>query len=127
MDAVSGPLPLRLGTPSGRPSLAVGQLAAHAALWGVALGLLAPATTVLVQVSGLAAEGVGLVGSTDLGFFFGFVPLLTALVVTLLALDHWPLHDLRAYHRELAVGLLLVGAVTLVGLRAHGTAVTNDR
>jgi len=125
-DAVAGPPPRRRDAPSRPPRLAAGQLGVRAALWGIALGLLAPATTVLVQVSGLAADDVQLVGSTDVGFFFGFVPLLTALVVTLLALDHWPLRDLRAYHRELAVVLLLVGAVTLVGLRAHGAAVTGD-
>jgi hypothetical protein len=125
-DAVAGPPPRRLGTPSRQPALAVGALARQAALWGVALGLLAPATTALVLVSGLGADDVRLVGSTDLGFFFGFVPLLTALVVMLLSLNHWPLRDLRTYHRELSVGMLLVGAVTFVGLRAHGAAVTGD-
>ena len=125
-DAVAGPPPRRLGSPSRQPALAVGALARQAALWGVALGLLAPATTALVLVSGLGADDADLVRSTDFGFFFGFVPLLTALVVTLLSLNHWPLRDLRAYHRELSVGMLLVGAVTLVGLRAHGAEVTGD-
>jgi hypothetical protein len=126
LDAVAGPPPRRLGAPSRHPALAVVPLALQAALWGLALGALAPATTALVLLSGLAADDASLVRSTDLGFFFGFVPLLTALVTVLLAINHWPLRDLRAHHRELSLGLLLVGVVTLVGLRAHGAAVTGD-
>jgi hypothetical protein len=126
LDAVAGPPPRRLGTPSRHPALAVVPLALQAALWGLALGALAPATTGLVLLSGLAADDASLVRSTDIGFFFGFVPLLTALVTVLLATNHWPLRDLRTYHRELSLGLLLVGVVTLVGLRAHGAAVTGD-
>lgn len=130
VDIVAGPLPRRLGPASPPAGPAPGQLAARAALWGLALGLLAPATTALVLVSGLAAREAHLVGSTDLGFFLGFVPFLAALVVTLLALVHRPLRDLRdlrAWHRELAVGLLMVGTVALAGLRAHGAEVTGDR
>jgi hypothetical protein len=126
VNAVVGSPPDRIGTVRRQPGLAVGALAVQSALWGVALGLLAPATTALVLVSGLAAPAASVVGSTDAGFFFGFVPLLAAVITVLLALHHWPLRDLRAFHRELALGLLLVGAVTLVGLRSHGAAVTGD-
>jgi hypothetical protein len=127
VDVVVGPPPRRRGTAGARPSLAVGALAGRAALWGLALGLLAPATTALVLVSGLGTEGASVVGSTDAGLFLGFLPLLGALVTTLLAFVHWPLRDVRRFHRELAVGWLLVGVVALVGLRAHGAAVTGDR
>jgi hypothetical protein len=127
LDAVAGPPPRRIATTDRRPQLAIPALALQALLWGVALGMLAPATTVLVLLSGVAAGGAGVLGSTDYAFFFGFVPLLTVLVTVLLSVNHWPLRSLAAYHRELALGLFAVGAVLLVPLRDHGAAVTGDR
>src|SRR5262249_10753096 len=127
LDAVAGPPPQRITSTDRRPQLAVPALALQALLWGVALGMLAPATTALVLLSGVGAGDASGLGSTDYAFFFGFVPLLTVLVTVLLSANHWPLRNLAAYHRELALGLFAVGAVVLVPLRAHGAAVTGAR
>lgn len=127
VEVLAGPPPKPTAVSTSRegrfPTVA---LAVRGALWGLALGALAPATSGLVMLSGLAAEDVTLVDSTDMGFFFGFVPLMTALVTVLLSLNHWPLRDLAAYHREMSVALLVVGAVMLVELREHGAQVTGD-
>ena len=127
LDAVTGSPPEVRSTLLTIPELAPGALAFRAGIWGLALGALAPATTALDVLSGLAADDISYSDSGDLGFFFGFVPLAFALVAVLLSWNHWPLRDLSSYHREMFVGLLAVGVVTLVELRAHGARVTDDR
>lgn len=90
------------------------RLGIRAALWGLALGLLAPATTALVLLSGLAAEDVTLTSDLDLWFFFLYLPVAMGLVGVLL-------RD----RRELVVAAAVLGAVTLVELRSYGSTVTD--
>jgi len=126
LDAMAGRPPVPADQdPEWRPRFAFGLIGVRAVLWAALLGALAPATTGLVMLAGLADDDAGLVDSTDIGFFFGFVPLLMAVVVVLVALNHWPLTDVRSFHRELAVALFAVGVVVLVKLRIHGGDVTD--
>lgn len=96
--------------------MAWAPLVRNGILWGLALGALAPATQAVVMLSGTSADGVTL-GEFDLGFFFGFLPLMTALVAVLVSLNHWPLKRLSCYHRELAFALLVVGVAAVAELR----------
>ncbi|HEY3141416.1 MAG TPA: hypothetical protein VGJ86_09810 [Acidimicrobiales bacterium] len=127
LDAVTGSPPEVRSTLLTIPEFSLGALALRAGMWGLALGALAPATTALDVLSGLAADDISYSDTGDLGFFFGFVPLAFVLVALLLSWNYWPLRDLRSYHREMFVGLLAVGVAMLVELRAHGARVTDDR
>lgn len=94
-------------------------LAVRAALWGVALGGLAPVTTALVLTSGLAAPGVTPVEVVDPLFFLVYLPVAMGLSAALLAL-----HD--DYRRTLTAAVAVLGVITLVKLRVHGGEVTDS-
>ena len=92
----------------------------RAALWGVALGCLAPATTALVIQSGLGARGVSFPGDLDVRFFFLYLPVAMAVAATLQSLRP------DTYRRNLAVAVTVIGAAALVKLRIHGESVTDS-
>lgn len=92
----------------------------RAALWGVALGCLAPATTALVIQSGLGAPGVTLGRDLDVWFCFLYLPIAMAVAAALQALHP------NTYRRNLTAAVSVIGAVTLVKLRIHGEAVTDS-
>jgi hypothetical protein len=126
LDVIAGPPPrFRPPVAGRRPSFGPG-LALRAFLWALVLGALAPATTGLVMLSGLADDGVTL-GAADDGYFFGFVPLVMTLVVVMLSWNHYPLRDVAAYHREMSAALLGIGVLVLIELRAHGARVTDGQ
>lgn len=96
------------------------RLTVRAALWGVALGGLAPATTALVLISGLAAPGVTPTDVVDPRFFFVYLPVALGLTATVLALH-------ADYRRNLTVAVATLGVLTLVNLRIHGGEVTDSQ
>lgn len=125
-DALRGPPPQIQDTVSGSRGFAVWSLSLQGALWGAAAGLLAPVTVLLLDLSGLTGDTDETLGAIDYVFFFGFVPLATAIVAVLLALNHWPLRSINSFHREITAALMLIDVVLLAELRLLSGRVTSE-
>lgn len=122
LDVLRGRLPrTRRRRRGAREEFPYGILAVGAALWGLTVGLVSPASALLMGLSGLTPNGENPFEEVDLVFFAGFVPLTAGLVAVLLSLTHWPLRDVDQYHRELFAVLLLVGIPVLVELYLQGS------
>lgn len=125
-DALRGPPPRVPDTATGPRSFAAWSLSLQAALWGAVAGLLAPLTVLLLELSGLTGDDTDALEAIDYGFFFGFIPLATAIVTVLLALNHWPLRSIDTFHRELTAALMLIDVVLLTELRLLSGRVTSS-